>query len=163
MSRDEDDIKLDGNGLHFTFRIAGVGIYNDRVILQQIKGTDWWFLPGGHGRIGETGEESLRREIREELDEEVKVARLLWIGEHFFSLQERDFHEVSLVYLITFPDGSRVTRRQEIPGIDGDDVAVVNRWHTLAGLGSLTLVPSFLKEGIRNLPATPVHITGREH
>ena len=163
MNHDEGDIKLDGNGLHFTFRVAAVGIHNDRVILQQITGTDWWFLPGGHGRIGETGEESLRREIREELDEEIEVERLLWIGENFFTLQERDFHEVSLVYLVTFPDGSHVTRRDEIPGIDGDDVAVINRWHALPRLNSLTLLPSFLREGIRNLPVAPVHITGREH
>ena len=38
---------------------------------------DWWEFPGGKMEAGETREDALRREIREELDAEVRVGELL--------------------------------------------------------------------------------------
>ena len=51
---------------------------------------DWWEFPGGKIEPGETAEQALKREIKEELDTEISV------GEHLITV-EYDYPEFHLV------------------------------------------------------------------
>ena len=58
---------------------------------------DWWEFPGGKMETGETAEEALKREIREELATEISVDRLLCTVEYDYP----KFHLTMHCYLCT--------------------------------------------------------------
>lgn len=56
---------------------------------------DWWEFPGGKMEPGETQEEALRREIREELSAEIRVDELLCTVDYDYP----EFHLTMHCYL----------------------------------------------------------------
>ena len=70
----------------FNYRVVGVAIHENSVLLHQGEGEDFWTFPGGRAEFGETAEQTLKREMQEEIGVEVEVVRLLWFVENFFQL-----------------------------------------------------------------------------
>jgi len=77
----------------FQMRIAGLGFRDGHVLVHRAVHETFWTFPGGRAEVGETSEETLKREMVEELGVEVKVGRLLWAVENFFHYEDRDWHE----------------------------------------------------------------------
>jgi ADP-ribose pyrophosphatase YjhB (NUDIX family) len=73
--------QLDGASAKARFRIAvyGLIIEEGRVVLCRRRDSGWWNLPGGGMELGETPEEALMREVREETGLEVEVGRLVGV------------------------------------------------------------------------------------
>ena len=75
-----------------TIRVAAAVIREDGRIFATQRGygpwKDWWEFPGGKIEAGETPEEALRREIREELGTEITVGRMIARAEYDYP----DFH-----------------------------------------------------------------------
>ena len=56
---------------HYGDKIALVHIEDRKVLLALNKGSDKWYLPGGQREPGETDEETLIREVKEELNVDI--------------------------------------------------------------------------------------------
>ena len=68
----------------FGMRAAGVAVDGGRVLLHRAEFDAFWSLPGGRLMFGETAEDALRREMREEIGVRVGVGPLVWVVENFF-------------------------------------------------------------------------------
>ena len=156
-------IRFDQGNRRFNYRIVGVAIHDGRVLLHRAEGEPFWTLPGGRAEHGETAQEALTREMREELGVDVEVERLLWIVENFFDYDRWQYHEIALYFLMRLPPESAPLGAEGFDGVDGT-IALRFEWHPLHrdALEALPLQPAFLPEALTNLPATPAHIVQRD-
>lgn len=145
----------------FNYRIVGVCIRNAHVLLQRAITDDFWALPGGRAELLEYSADTLRREMKEELDVEVNVGRLLWISENLFTVEEDAWHELGLYYRFDFPAGHQYYTSPEFHGIEGDG-QLLFKWHALSDIGNTRLFPTFLRESLTRLPSSPVHVLNRD-
>ncbi|MBR4743014.1 MAG: (deoxy)nucleoside triphosphate pyrophosphohydrolase [Oscillospiraceae bacterium] len=96
-----------------TVNVAAAVIVKDGRVFATQRGygpyKDWWEFPGGKIETGETPEDALRREIREELDTEILVGELLEEVEYDYP----EFHLSMKCYMAEVLSGSLVLREHE--------------------------------------------------
>ena len=96
-----------------TIRVAAAVIIRDGAVYATERGygpwKDWWEFPGGKIEAGETAQEALTREIREELDTEISVGEKLADIEYDYP----EFHLSMSCWLCTVVRGSLVLKEHE--------------------------------------------------
>jgi 8-oxo-dGTP pyrophosphatase MutT (NUDIX family) len=68
------------------------------------KREEFFRFPGGGIEFGETGEQAVRREIYEELGQEIRIIRHLGFLENLFDYDGKPHHEIVQVFLAKFVD-----------------------------------------------------------
>ena len=108
-------------------------------------------------------EQTIRREMREELATDVDVQRLLWLVENFFDYDGLSYHEIALYFLIRLPRDSELLARSAFEATDGD-TTLQFRWVPVdeETLANLPVLPSFLATGLKTLPSSVTHIVHRD-
>lgn len=156
-------ITFDRGNVRFNYRVAAVIIEKGKILINQMgSNPEFWFPPGGRAELLETSEESLRREMREELGEEVRIERLLWIAETFFDLDNFHFQEIAMYYLVNLPVDSPVRNQSALHHFAEGETQCVCKWHDLNKLDEIVLFPIFLREALHHIPDTTQHVVFRE-
>ena len=138
----------------FKYRVAGIAIYQGKVLLQQGEGNHYLALPGGCVEMLETTQDALEREILEETGLHATVGRLVWVSENFFQRRSKTIHELAFYYLMTMPASCT---GGPFEGVEGDFELHLD-WYPLEMLDRINLVPSFLKTGLRAIPNHTEHL-----
>ena len=99
------DILFKTDDYVFSYRAAGICIQNNRILLQKPTNDNGFAFPGGHAAFGETNEETLIREFKEEIGADISVGELKWVGEIFFPWGEKPCHQICLYYTVVIEDG----------------------------------------------------------
>lgn len=156
-------IRLEHKPQLFSFRVAGLIFQKGHLLVNRSVSDRYWALPGGRAEIGESSEQTVLREIEEELHVKARIDRLLWSAENFFVYGEYSAHELAFYYLIQL--------EQDFPFHDSeivhrvvDGVEVEFRWlpATTAELRANDLRPVFIADRIEALPERHEHLIVRE-
>lgn len=157
-------IRFDEENKRFNYRVIGVAVHQDFVLLHQGAGEDFWTLPGGRAEFGEPAEQTLKREMREELGAEVEVVRPLWFVENFFTYASKHYHEIALYFLIRFAATSEyLIKTGPFRGKEAEP-ELTFQWFARRPdvLSGLPLLPSFLQTAIQKLPDSVQHVIQRD-
>lgn len=95
---------------------------------------DWWEFPGGKLETGETPEEALMREIREELSTEIRVDEFLCTVDYDYPT----FHLTMHCYLCSLLTGALHLNEHKAA-----------RWLEISELGSVKWLPADVEVALR--------------
>lgn len=84
-----------------------------------VKQKPFYRLLGGHIEFGERSEETLEREMREELGADTEVLAQLDIIQNHFTYEGRRYHEIVFIHHARFLDES-FNRRDELRNLETD-------------------------------------------
>lgn len=153
-------IRFEQGNDRFNYRVAGIAVHENSFLLHRGEGEQFWTFPGGRAEFGETAEQTLKREMMEELGIDVEVVRLLWFVESFFTYAEMQYHEIGLYFLMRLPASYKYLLE---PGpFQGQEEAakLTFQWFPQQPdvLSSLPLLPSFLQTAVQQLPESVQHV-----
>ena len=152
------DISFRLDGHRINLRVGGIFIAEGCVLLNRLEKDAYWFLPGGRVITGESSDQAIRREIREELGIDCRIVRPVFLLENFFALAGEPFHELGIYYLLDAggaplpKDGDRVET----------DAGILFQWQAVNRLGEIDFRPAVLGERLQHLPPAFEHIVNRD-
>lgn len=110
---------------------------------------DYYCRPvGGAIEFGENSRDAMLREIREEIDVEVKNLKFVGVLESIFQYEGNQGHEIVFVYDAEFANDN-LYRQSEIDGYESEiDAKFTAKWYSLEEISAnnLRLVPEGLAE-----------------
>lgn len=147
-----ESIKMKTNDYNFKFRVSGLIIKSNKLLLVDMDDSGFLCLPGGYVELGETTEEAAKRELTEEIRQDVRVEKYLGVVENYFiNKYNKKMHEISFYYLMNFINND----------IDDNDFIIIEndkghkikldfKWIDIDCLDEFDVRPSFLKRIIKN-------------
>ncbi len=132
-------------------RAVAIIVNNNRILFQKRKQDEFWALPGGKIRVGETTKETIMRELKEELGlKEFKVSGVATVSEYFFEFGKDKYHQFIFGHKVQVNNNEWILKSNEFDGIEEHE-NLVFKWFELEELGTAPIKPDFLKEQLENI------------
>ena len=147
-----ESIKMKTNDYNFKFRVSGLVIRNNKLLLVDMDNSGFLCLPGGYVELGETTEEAVKRELVEEIGKKVIIKKYLGVVENYFINKfSKKIHEISFYYTMDFVDN--VLEQNDFTLIENDkghNIKLDFKWINLNEIDKIDIRPKFLKDLFRN-------------
>lgn len=137
----------------FNYRVCGMIIHEGKILAMHDQRSPYYYLPGGRVQLGETVEEAVLREIREELEIDAKIVRPLWFNQGFFTedVTGQQFHEICIYFLMDISHTDLLSKGEQFV-LNENNQRHTFEWLEFDRLKDEYFYPIFLKEKIWDLP-----------
>ena len=137
----------------FNYRVCAMIISDGKILAMHDERLPYFYLPGGRVKMGEAAEDTVIREVREELGIIAKIARPLWLNQAFFTedVDHLRYHELCIYFLMDISETDLLERGNEFTVNEGKRTHIFE-WLDFDQLKEEYFYPLFLKKGIFNLP-----------
>ena len=139
-------VVLDNKKLNI--RACALIIHNNNLLVHNNVNESHVALVGGRVKIGESSEDTLKREIKEEMGKEIEILEYVSTIENFFDTDDMPYHEIMFVYRVDFKDDADKKIIDSIKNIEGEDELRYD-WIDLDKIEQYPLKPQILKRMIK--------------
>ena len=147
-----ESIKIKTDDYNFKFRVSGLIIRNNKLLLVDMDDSGFLCLPGGYVELGETTEEAAKRELTEEIGKEVTIKKYLGVVENYFINKfSKKIHEISFYYTMDLVDKKIEQKNFTLIENDkGHNIKLDFKWIDLDEIDKFDIRPKFLKDLFKN-------------
>ena len=144
------DIILKENNTGFHFRVRGIIKQKNKYLLMRVDDAEYYHIPGGHVEIGETSEQAIIREIKEEIGIDITINKLICVSERFYEKKSVNFHELVFYFIVTPTDSINIESTTRIENDKGKVFSNELIWVTAEDMKNLEIKPQMIKDIIIN-------------
>lgn len=149
------DITIDVEDYKLNVRAGVVIMHNNKILLHRNKNSDHYAMIGGRVEIGENSEQTIKREVKEELGKEIKITGYVSTIENFFEMKGSKYHEIMFIYKAEFENDEDQKIENTLQNIEGKDY-LQYEWIDINKIDEYPLRPNVLKEVLKE-KKFPVH------
>ena len=144
------NIRIKNDNFDFKFRVSGIFIKDNKILLVDMDDNGFLCLPGGHVELGERTEQALIRELLEETKKKIKIKKYLGVMENYFvNKYSIKIHEICFYYLIDFVENIKL---DDFTVFEDDNAKTKLEYHfiDIKDIDKYDIRPSILKEIVKN-------------
>ena len=135
--------KIDDTLLNY--RVAAIIRFKNKILIEENKNVDYLTLPGGRVKVCETSIQALKREIKEEMAEEIEFVKSKAVVENFYISKYTNNRCQEILFILEMKfKNDQVYLREEIPNLE--DKEAVFKWIDIRELKGKVLKPEGYKE-----------------
>ena len=122
--KNQMDVSFKIGNEKFNYRVCAMIISDGKILAMHDERSPYYYLPGGRVAIGETAENAVIREIREELGVTPKIVRPVWLNQAFFTedVNNLHYHELCIYFLMDITDTDLLSRDKNFTTNEGDRI-----------------------------------------
>lgn len=146
-----ESIKMKTERLNFKFRVSGIVIKDNKVLVVDMDDSGFLCLPGGYVELGETTEEACIRELEEEVGKKFKINEYCGVIENFFKNKfNKNIHEISFYYTLVPTQELDTNNFTLMENDKGNIIKLDFKWIDINKIDKFDIRPEFLKEILKN-------------
>ena len=157
------DIKFETEEGIFSVRVRALIISDNKLLAMHDEISPYYYLVGGKVGIGETAEDAVLREVREELEINAEIIRPVFLAQGFYTddINGKRYHEIVLYYLLDISKTELLSRGDKFVIHEGKHTLSFE-WLDIEGLEDKYFYPNFIKTEVKNLPNHLKFVVERE-
>lgn len=147
------DISFKTGNEKFNYRVCAIILNGGKILAMHDERSPYFYLPGGRVKLGETAEEAVIREVKEELEIAAKIDRPLWLNQGFFTedVDGLQYHEICIYFLMDISDTDLLSKGNKFFLQEGKHQHTFE-WLQWERLQDEYFYPIFIKKEIFHLP-----------
>ena len=143
------DLSVVLNNQKLNIRACAIIIHDNKLLVHNNVNESHVALVGGRVKIGESSEQTIRREIMEEMGKKIEIIEYVSTIENFFEADDMPYHEIMFVYRVDFKNEEDKKIIETIHNVEGEDELRYD-WIDLDKINEYPLKPDILKDLLRN-------------